>query len=714
MVRKLRPLAFGVLLATVVTLRGDAQAQGGQSAQPAPAQQGGQTSPGTQGAQSGAPADPATQTLTPTPVFRGGIDFVRVDVIVSDKAGKPVGDLKPTDFEVTEDGKVQTVETFKLVELNGGLTPGPDGPPREIRTDSDEEIEAARDDVRLFGVFLDDYHVRDTSSLSARQSIARFIETQLGPSDMIGLMYPLQPVSTIRFSRNHETVGRAVQQFLGRKFDYRPRNPIEEQYAHYPTEMVERIRTQVSLSAIEGMIVHMGTLKEGRKALLLISEGYSYMLPPQMRDGNAQMPGLGNTQARNPYAGLNDPNETRAAFFSGEDLQRDLRQVFAAAARHNVAIYTVDPRGLATNEFGIDQNIASGVDRNYLFATQDTLRQIAEESDGRAIVNRNDITIAMKQIVMDSSAYYLLGYRSATKATDGKFHDIKVRVKRPGVQVRARRGYWALTPSEVKMATAPPKPEPPKAVESALAAIASPTRSRVVRTWIGTDRGANGKTAVTFVWEPVPPLAGTTARPEDRPARVSLTASTTDGAPVFRGRVPDGAGGTSVQVPSAASPARITFDAPPGKLSLRVAVESADAETLDSEVRELAIPDLTVPQTVFATPQVFRARTARDVQQVKADAAAVPTAAREFGRTDRLLVKIAVHGPGATPPTVTARLLNRAGNPMNEVTIAPAADNVPLADVPLAGLVPGEYLLEITASGTGGDAKELIGFRIVG
>lgn len=714
MARVFRSIAFGVLLAAVVTFRGDAQTQGGQAAQPTSTTQGGQTVPAAPGAPPDSPTDPVVQS--PTPVFRGGIDFVRVDVIVTDKAGNPVGDLKATDFEITEDGKPQAVETFKLIELNGGLIPGPDGPPRQIRTDSDEEIEAARDDVRLFGVFLDDYHVRDGSSMTARQSIARFIETQLGPSDMIGLMYPLQPVSTIRFTRNHDAVSKAIQQFLGRKFDYRPRNTVEEQYAHYPTEMVERIRNQVSLSAIEGMIVHMGTLKEGRKALLLVSEGYSNMLPPQMRDGNAQMPGYGNPAARNPFAGLNDPNETRAAFFAGEDLQRELRLVFAAAARHNVAVYTVDPRGLATSEFGIDQNIATGVDRNYLFATQDTLRQISEESDGRAIVNRNDLTIAMKQIVMDSSAYYLLGYRSATSATDGKFHEIKVRVKRPGIQVRSRKGYWALTPEEVKVALAPPKAGPPKAVESALAAIASaPRSSRVVRTWIGTDRGANGKTAVTFVWEPVPPLAGAPSRPQDRPARVSLVASTLDGAPVFRGRVPDGGGSASAAAPGAAALAsRVTFEAPPGKLSLRVAVESSDAETLDSEVREIAIPDLTVPQTIFGTPQVFRARTVRDVQQVKSDAAAVPTAAREFTRTERLLVKVAAHGPGATPPALTARLLNRGGNPMNDLTIATAANDVPFLDVPLAGLVPGEYVLEVTASGSGGEAKELIGFRITG
>ena len=258
------------------------------------------------------------------------LDFVRVDVIVSDKTGNTVADLKPTDFEVVENGQLQTVETFKLIELDGGLIQGPDGPPREIRNDFDEETEAARDDVRLFGIFLDDYHVRAGTSMSARQSIARFIETQLGPSDMIGIMYPLQPVSTIRFTRAHDRISAAVQQFLGRKFDYTPKNAIEEKYAYYPTETVERIRNQVSLSAIEGMIVHMGTLKEGRKALLLVSEGYSNMLPPQMRNQVATMPGLGNPAAGNPLAGANDPNETRAAFIANTDLLTDMREVYAA------------------------------------------------------------------------------------------------------------------------------------------------------------------------------------------------------------------------------------------------------------------------------------------------------------------------------------------------------------------------------------------------
>src|SRR5580765_8232231 len=145
-------------------------------------------------AQQPASPDAQPQQATPQPpIFRTGINFVRVDVIVTDRAGNPVNDLKPGDFEITEQNKPQKIETFKLISLDGGLIPGPDGPPRELRTDADEEMEASRDDVRLFAIFLDDYHVRRDSSLATRNQIARFVETQLGPSDMVGLMYPLQP-----------------------------------------------------------------------------------------------------------------------------------------------------------------------------------------------------------------------------------------------------------------------------------------------------------------------------------------------------------------------------------------------------------------------------------------------------------------------------------------------------------------------------------------
>ena len=622
------------------------------------------------------PAQPAPQQQTPPPdpqqpVFRAGINFVRVDVIITDKNGNQIADLQPGDFDVIEDGKPQKIETFKLIKLDGGIRDSMKEPPKQIRSDFDEESEAARDDVRLFAIFLDDYHVRRGASMSVRNPITKFISTQLGPSDMVGLMYPLESTASVRMTRNHDAVVKAIQQFQGRKYDYTPRNQYEEKYAYYPTEIVERIRNQVSLSAIKSLIVHMGSLKEGRKALILVSEGYSNMVPPQMRDANSQMPGFGNPNARNPMAGVNDPNEDRAAFFASMDLESDLREVYDTANRNNVSIYAVDPRGLPGFEFDINEGVGLQTDSKYLNSTMDTLRTLAENTDGRAIVNRNDLDVGMKQITRDSSAYYLIGYNSSQAPSDGKFHEIKVRVKRPGVQVRARKGYWALTPTETARALAPAKPAPPKAVDEALAAVSRPSRASIVRTWIGTSRGENGKTRVTFVWEPIPKLPGDSgASRGGDPARVSLMAVGPDGSPYFRGRVPDvalaaaaPAGGTAAgsasqgaAVTAGRGPSRVTFDVSPGKVQLRLSVEGTASQVLDTEMREITVPDLTSPQTSLGTAELFRGRTVREYQQLKADPDAVPLAAREFSRTDRLFVRVPAYGPGGTTPAVSAHI----------------------------------------------------------
>src|SRR4029077_11467121 len=228
-------LAAGAALLLVLATHGSAQ----QPAKPA------QTQPAQP------PADPAAQP----PVFRAGINYVRVDVIISDKAGNPVADLQASDFEGAQDGKPQKIDTFKLIKLDGGTAEATQQPVKEIRNDYDEEMEAARDDVRLFAIFLDDYHVRRGASMAVRGQLARFIDTQIGPSDMVGVMYPLEATGAVRMTRNHSAVSRGLQQFLGRKYEYEPKNQYEEQYAHYPTETVERVRNQVSLSAIKALIV---------------------------------------------------------------------------------------------------------------------------------------------------------------------------------------------------------------------------------------------------------------------------------------------------------------------------------------------------------------------------------------------------------------------------------------------------------------------------
>ncbi|OFV94085.1 MAG: hypothetical protein A3G76_07655 [Acidobacteria bacterium RIFCSPLOWO2_12_FULL_65_11] len=633
------------------------------------------------------------------PTFRTGVNFVRVDVIVTDRAGQVVLDLRQDDFEVTEGGGAQTIETFKLVKLDGGVAQAAEGPVRRIRTDADEELEASRDDVRLFAIFLDDYHVRRLNGPSVGDQLATFIETTLGPSDMVGVMSPLQPVSSIRMTRNRAAVAQAVRGFVGRKYDYTPRNDLERQYSQQCAAIVERIRSQVSLSAIRGLVTHMGSLKEGRKALILVSEGFTYNLPFQIL-------------ARDPNCTSVTPQATTIPF-ANADMQKDLQEVYDTANRNNVAIYTVDPRGLAVSEFDIEQSVQGQIDRDFLSATLDSLRTLSEQTDGRALVNRNNLGAGMTQIVRDTSEYYLLGYNSTQSASDGKFHEIKVRVKRSGVQVRARKGYWALTAADTARALAPPAPPPSKAVDSALALINQPADARVIRTWIGMSRGENGRTKVTFVWEPKPAVPGSrTAAATDAPSRVSLVALGPDGAPYFRGEVPDGTSGPGNGILTSRA-SRVTFDAVPGRLQLRVSVQGVSSRQLDAETRELSVPDLGLAQTALGTPAVLRARTLPEYQRMKADPDAMPIATREFSRSDRLLVRVPAYGPGGTAPTLGVRLLNRGGQAMTDLpTASSGTAGVQQIEVPVASLAPGEYLIEITAAGDAGAATEVIGFRV--
>jgi hypothetical protein len=322
---------------------------------------------------------------------------------------------------------------------------------------------------------------------------------------------------------------------------------------------------------------------------------------------------------------------------------------------------------------------------------------MAEETDGRAIVNQNDLDPGLTQIARDSSAYYLLGYTTTQNAADGKFHQIKVNVKRPNLQVRARKGYLALTAAEVTRVTAPPKLGPPKAVSDALGVLAIPARRSLIRSWVGMSPGADGKTKVTFVWEPTPLAPGVRG---ETAASVSLVAAAPNGDLYFRKKVPGDA-----------APARAEFDVPEGPLELDIAMESATGEVLDRETQKLTVPGLGLGLTM-STPQVYRARTLREWQTFAADANPVPTPIREFRRTDHLLLRVGTQNHGGIP-VVTARLLNRDGVPMNDLATAPGTGpGVTNVDAPLANLPTGEFLIEINA--TDGDAKtfSLVAIRI--
>ncbi len=678
--------ALAAMLAAPLALGVNAQDKPAQPAQPA--------------------APPPTAATDPTPVFRSDINFVRVDVIVNDRQGNLVQDLKQEDFEVTEDGKPQLIQTFKLINVSEDAGVGTD-PPRDIRNAVEEQTEAARDDVRLFAIFLDDYHVRLENSMRAREHIARFVENQLNAKDMAGVMYPLWSINDVMLARNRMSLAAAIRGFTGRKYDYTPRNAFEERYVHYvPTIEAERIRNEVSLSALKGLIVRLGGLREGRKAIVLISEGYTNTLPPQMNDQVATCNGMAcGNQPRprpDPVGGASSPMQQRMEsqdFFSQAQMMSDLKMVIDLANRYNVAIYPVDPRGLAPFEFDLSTAGQAAVslsnNTKMLDNTMDTLRILADETDGRALVNTNDMDKGLKQIVRDTSAYYLIGYTSAVQ-TDGKFHKINVRLKRPGLQVRARPGYLALSPAEAERSLAPKKPGPPQAVAEALGTLAATAQQRrnLIRSWVGMSPGASGKTKISFVWSPAPVVPGVRG---ERAASVSLLAGGANSELHFRRK--------------AIAPGRVEFEVPPGPIELEIAVEDASAEVLDREIRKINVPSLGLGLTL-STPEVFRGRTLPEWQAFAADAKAMPVVEREFRRTDRLLVRVAAQS-AAGPPTLTARMLNRDGGEMSVLPITPAGfGGLSQIDVPLSPLPPGDFLIEVMAKDGGEQASTYVAFRV--
>jgi VWFA-related protein len=641
-----------------------------------------------------APAPPAGAP-SQTPTFRAGIDAVTVDVMVTDRQGRPVVDLKAEDFEILENKRPQTVQTFKFIKVDD-VAAVQSSFTRDIQSMDDQRREAAREDTRLLVIFLDDYHVRLGNSLTVKQQLAKFI-SQLTPNDLVAVMYPLTPSNTLTFSRNHESTAAAVMGFMGRKYNYVPTNPYEWPMADYPPETLEQVRNDVVITALRGVATFLGTLKEGRKHVLFVSEGMTGTMPMGVTTRGEQALGI-------PRAATNQSQQ----FFAQADLQSKMNDIFRAAARSNTAFFTLDPRGLAIGEAQINDNISQEADRASLNAAQDTLHILASNTDGRAIVNRNEPFGELQKMTAELSAYYLLGYTSTEAPRDGKFHEITVRVKRRDLEIRARKGYWAYSAEDVARATSVGSAGPPAAVEDALNTLGV-SREHPVRLWVGSQRGADGKASVTVAWEPVSSGVAVTRPRSAQPEvvdRIVLTATSPQGEVLFRGPVP--------RAPQGATPAgAIVFAAPPGPMQLNIIAEDARGMRLDRDDTTVDVPDFTRVATVITTPVVYRGRTVRDIQLIRAAASPVPAVAREFLRTERLLLRFQAYAPGGASPAITLRLLNNLGRAMSDLP-APAtlADGTLESEMGLASLAPGKYLIEINGKTENDSAQVLFPFQV--
>jgi len=596
----------------------------------------------------------AVAMLAQGPVRPPGVaaDVVRIDLIATDAKGHDVDTLTAADFVLREDGTPQTLDQVQLIRVP---------PPADaaalpvIRTAADERQEAGRSGSRLFSIFLDDYHVSAANAPRVRDALNQFIDRDIGPLDLVTVMRPLESLLAIRLTRDRDVLHRAINAFEGRKGDYEPRTAFERNYMANQPDRADAQRAQATWSALSALTLHLANLTGGRKTILLASEEAQ---PLSRRRGLESLPTSSS--------------------------------VMRVANRANVSIYVLDPREASARQTAAAEG------------TPDLLSVLADDTDGAVIAGEPDFSAGLARMVADASTYYLLTYRSAHDG-DGLFHSVEVTVKKPGVRVRARKGYWAPTIDEIERATLIAHANDPKPV------VPPPPPRRIsglIRPWFGVSRGTNGKTRVTFVWEPSNRVPGD--RNMRTPSRIELHALGPDGSAVFDGTVLPA--GYSVELVDAS--ARAVFDVPPGRLRLRMSIEDAASQPIDTDVRDLIVRDLR-GVIVIGTPEVLRARTARDVRALERDPGAVPVVSREFSRTEELIIRVAAYGSSDTPPIIAARLLNRSNQVMRQLTVQPAGINErSQIDLPLAGLAPGEYSVEITAADGAAQTKENLPFRV--
>jgi VWFA-related protein len=710
-------MKIGLALTAVILLAATSYlASGGLSQDPPPQQ----------------PASAQQPTSPQPPTFRTEANYVRVDAYPT-KDGAPVTDLTRDDFEVLENGQRQQLEQFERVLIRAA---GPQETRVEPNTvaESRSMLESSR--ARVFVLFLDTYHVDIGGSHAIAKPLVDALDRVIGQDDLIGVMTPEMSPDDMAFARKTTTIQGILERYWywGDRDKDNPVDPEDRQYGScYPNqppqslcadqngvaaEMIDRRHEKRTLDALQDLVRYLRGVREERKAILAVSNGWLLFKPNYrlMRPLNCEAaptgPGV-RIGPRNGKLTTKDPAGSVASSSCGIDRvnlaqiddDREFRDILDEANRANASFYPIDPRGLAVFDTPLMRSDVPGppppvtppsVDQAMLKQRVTSLRTLAEATDGLAVAQSNDLAGGFRRIVNDLSSYYLLGYYSNGKL-DGKFHAITVRVKRPGVQVRARRGYLAATTAEVTRATrataasAPPSPIEAEAlaVEAALRPLGSFGRETSLRLRAASSWNADGRPQVWVVGE----LGTADTWRLGAEADVTLT------------REEETLATAHATVPAGARTFRVTLTPQerltPGDYSLSVHTRATSMLATSGDLLPLPLP---APPDVYGS-LIVRRGPFTGLKEV-------PTADLRFRRSEQM--RIEVPAPGSSTPLTSARLLDRNGKAM-AVPVATAfrddGEGVRwvTAQVPLTPLGVGDYIVEIAI----GDTRTLTPFRIV-
>jgi VWFA-related protein len=382
---------------------------------------------------------PSTQTPTGKPTFVVKIDLVTTDAIVRDSKGQFIADLTKDEFEVYEDGVKQDIISFNLV--HGGRSysliapPPPPQPEGIILPPARPTNDAAG---RIFLLFVDDLHLDFRNTGRIRDLFKRIAKNLIHDGDMFGIVSTGPSSLAIDLTYDHKRLDEALKKIAGNGL--KPSDIINgPEGSQGPSEV--RYRAHVAFSTLMDILDKLEKVHNRRKAVIYVSEGYDFNPFPEARMG--EDPVFGGRFGQTREEAQQDPSTDlmkQGQQFADADLQRELAEVVRTANRANATVYSIDPRGLVGGP-DLDENLDPVEWGNYIRKSQDSLRVLADETGGLAVVNQNDFDRALKRIDAETSDYYMLGYYSTNPDPLRRRRAIEVKVKRPNVEVKSRKAY---------------------------------------------------------------------------------------------------------------------------------------------------------------------------------------------------------------------------------------------------------------------------------
>lgn len=389
------------------------------------------------GAQAPATPAPALPSQGGQPQFRVAIDYVTTDAIARNGQDQFVADLTKRDFEVYEDGVKQEITGLTLVHggrvHNLAAPPAPSAREGIILPPSRPKNDTAG---RIFLIIVDDLHLDFRNTGRIRDLFKKISRTLIHEGDMFSIVSTGPSSLAIDPTYDRKILDEAIKKVTGNGL--KPADIIQgSDGAQGPSEV--RYRANVAFSTAYDMLSQMEKINNRRKAVIWVSNGYDFNPFAESRLG--EDPVFGGRFGQTREEGRQQQGQFSGQQFSDADLARELAEVTRTANRANATLYTIDPRGLVAGA-DLDEQLDPVEYSEHVRKTQDSLRVLAEETGGIAVVNQNNFDKALKRIDAETSDYYVLGYSSTNPDPLKRTRKIEVKlVDKPGISVWSRTSY---------------------------------------------------------------------------------------------------------------------------------------------------------------------------------------------------------------------------------------------------------------------------------